>query len=103
MNRTSFNGTIKLRELTLSCSSLEIFLVAGFSRTIFKEEELLLLLLMPDEDGGVVKDEVENPETHPITSAADDKNFIFFLLLLLFLYNFNDGHGCLAVISDVVV
>ena len=57
---------------------MDIFLVTGFSRTIFKEELLLLLLLLMLADEGT-KAEVENPEAHPITSATTvvDKNFIF--------------------------
>lgn len=69
---TSFKGTIKFFDFTLSCSSLEIFLVAGFSRTIFKVELELLLML----DVGT-KADGENPEAHPTTIAiVAGKNFI---------------------------
>jgi hypothetical protein len=48
--RTSLRGCTRFAELTLSVSSFEIFLVAGFSRTMFKLEPFEKAF---DKDGAV--------------------------------------------------
>jgi len=76
--RTSFNGWIKLSDLTLSTSSFEIFLlVLGFSNTMLSDDEDDDFVVTPAGNGDVVNADVVPAVTASAATTADAKNFIF--------------------------